>query len=96
MRRADLWRCAYPPHIPAARVVFDRRPPYRAQTPQQRRANAKFAKDNESRMGKSEDQIKKRTKEAPKSPISPVWLGLLAFVIFGGIVFEAFSRMFGF
>ncbi|KAK1594805.1 uncharacterized protein LY79DRAFT_125997 [Colletotrichum navitas] len=43
-----------------------------AQTPQQRRANAKFAKDNESRMGKSEDQIKKRTKEAPKSPISPV------------------------
>ncbi|GJC82194.1 hypothetical protein ColTof4_10066 [Colletotrichum tofieldiae] len=67
-----------------------------AQTPQQRRANAKFAKDNESRMGKSEDQIKKRTKEAPKSPISPMWLGLLAFVVFGGIVFEALSRMFGF
>ncbi|GKT85067.1 hypothetical protein Ct61P_02917 [Colletotrichum tofieldiae] len=74
-----------------------------AQTPQQRRANAKFAKDNESRMGKSEDQIKKRTKEAPKSPISPCGLltlflsaGLLAFVVFGGIVFEALSRMFGF
>ncbi|OHE93170.1 hypothetical protein CORC01_11487 [Colletotrichum orchidophilum] len=67
-----------------------------AQTPQQRRANAKFAKDNESRMGKSEDQIKKRTKEAPKSPISPIWLILLGFVVFGGIVFEVLSRMFGF
>ncbi|KAK1655681.1 hypothetical protein BDP81DRAFT_388582 [Colletotrichum phormii] len=67
-----------------------------AQTPQQRRANAKFAKDNESRMGKSEDQIKKRTKEATKSPISPIWLILLAFVVFGGIVFEVLSRMFGF
>lgn len=46
-----------------------------AQTPQQRRANAKFAKDNEARMGKSEEQIKKRTKDTPKSPISPIWLG---------------------
>lgn len=27
-------------------------------------------------MGKSEDQIKKRTKETPKSPISPIWLGM--------------------
>lgn len=26
-------------------------------------------------MGKSEDQIKKRAKDTPKSPISPVWLG---------------------
>jgi hypothetical protein len=25
-------------------------------------------------MGKSEDQIKKRVKDAPKSPISPIWL----------------------
>ncbi len=25
-------------------------------------------------MGKSEDQIKKRAKDAPKSPISPIWL----------------------
>ena len=24
-------------------------------------------------MGKSEDQIKKRVKDAPKSPISPIW-----------------------
>ncbi|KAH6626389.1 hypothetical protein B0J18DRAFT_139768 [Chaetomium sp. MPI-SDFR-AT-0129] len=46
-----------------------------AQTPQQRRANLKFAKGNEARMGKSEDQIKKRVKDTPKSPISPIWLG---------------------
>lgn len=26
-------------------------------------------------MGKSEDQIKKRAKDTPKSPISPIWLG---------------------
>ncbi|KAG7289039.1 hypothetical protein NEMBOFW57_005400 [Staphylotrichum longicolle] len=65
-----------------------------AQTPQQRRANLKFAKDNESRMGKSEDQIKKRAKDAPKSPISPIWLVLLGFVVFGGLIFEVISRVF--
>lgn len=26
-------------------------------------------------MGKSDDQIKKRVKETPKSPISPIWVG---------------------
>jgi len=65
-----------------------------AQTPQQRRANLKFAKENEARMGKSEDQIKKRTKDAPKSPISPIWLVLLGFVVFGGLIFEVISRIF--
>jgi hypothetical protein len=49
-------------------------PRLQAQTPQQRRANLKFAKVNEARMGKSEEQIKKRTKEVQKSPISPIWL----------------------
>ncbi|KAL1840730.1 hypothetical protein VTJ49DRAFT_170 [Mycothermus thermophilus] len=49
----------------------------RAQTPQQRRANLKFAKEVEARMGKSEDQIKKRGKDQPKSPISPFWFGEL-------------------
>jgi hypothetical protein len=29
-------------------------------------------------MGKSEDQIKKRVKDAPKSPISPIWFGTSA------------------
>lgn len=45
------------------------------QTPTQRRANAKFAKEQESRMGKSADQVKKRSKDTPKSPISPLWIG---------------------
>ncbi|KAK0727954.1 hypothetical protein B0T26DRAFT_748237 [Lasiosphaeria miniovina] len=63
-----------------------------AQTPQQRRANIKFAKEQDARRGKSEDQIKKKVKEVQKSPISPIWFGLLAFVVFGGLVFEAISR----
>ncbi|KAF3770701.1 hypothetical protein M406DRAFT_320479 [Cryphonectria parasitica EP155] len=65
-----------------------------AQTPQQRRANAKFAKEQDARRGKSSEEIKKRNKEVTKSPISPVWLGVLAFVVFGGIVFEVLSRIF--
>ncbi|RFU80892.1 hypothetical protein TARUN_1309 [Trichoderma arundinaceum] len=65
-----------------------------AQTLEQRRRNAKFVKDQEARRGKSEDQIKKRVKEAPKSPISIVWLALLGFVVFGGLVFEVLSRFF--
>ncbi|KAL6871692.1 hypothetical protein HDV57DRAFT_520537 [Trichoderma longibrachiatum] len=69
--------------------------PYRAQTLEQRRRNAKFAKDQEAKMGKSEDQLKKRTKEAAKSPISLFWLAVLAFVVFGGLVFELLSRFFG-
>ncbi|KAL2163164.1 hypothetical protein VTH06DRAFT_7000 [Thermothelomyces fergusii] len=65
-----------------------------AQTPQQRRANLKFAKGVEARMGKSESQIKKRAKDLPKSPISPFWLALLGFVVFGGLIFEIISRIF--
>ncbi|PSR79196.1 hypothetical protein BD289DRAFT_442842 [Coniella lustricola] len=64
-----------------------------AQTPQQRRANAKFVKEQEARRGKSSEELKKRNKEVVKSPISPVWLGLLAFVVFGGIIFEVLSRI---
>ncbi|KAK0392216.1 hypothetical protein NLU13_1713 [Sarocladium strictum] len=66
-----------------------------AQTPEQRRRNAKFAKENELRMGKSEEQIKKRVKEVQKSPISVFWLVILGFIIFGGLVFEVLSRFFG-
>ncbi|KAL2118918.1 hypothetical protein VTJ04DRAFT_5877 [Mycothermus thermophilus] len=65
-----------------------------AQTPQQRRANLKFAKEVEARMGKSEDQIKKRAKDQPKSPISPFWLVILAFVVIGGLFFEVLARIF--
>ncbi|KAH7263931.1 hypothetical protein FSOLCH5_010545 [Fusarium solani] len=66
-----------------------------AQTPEQRRRNAKFAKENEAKMGKSETQIKQRVKETPKSPISLFWVVILGFIIFGGLVFEAISRFFG-
>ncbi|TLS27351.1 hypothetical protein PpBr36_04477 [Pyricularia pennisetigena] len=61
---------------------------------EQRRRNAKFIKDQEARRGKSESDIKTRGKEIQKSPISPIWLGLLGFVIFGGLVFEVLSRFF--
>jgi hypothetical protein len=46
-----------------------------AQTPEQRRRNLKFAKDQDARRGKAESEIKKRAKDIQKSPISPIWLG---------------------
>ncbi|KAK4086878.1 hypothetical protein Purlil1_8828 [Purpureocillium lilacinum] len=70
-------------------------PMQQAQTLEQRRRNAKFAKVQEAKMGKSEEQVKKRTKEAPKAPISMFWIVILGFIVFGGLVFEALSRMFG-
>ncbi|KAK1237599.1 hypothetical protein MKX07_006727 [Trichoderma sp. CBMAI-0711] len=106
-------------------LTLTRKKKQQAQTLEQRRRNAKFAKDQEAKMGKSEDQLKKRTKETPKSPISLFWLGkkqpkhhtchcrlaamleivlgadrlravaVLAFVVFGGLVFELLSRFFG-
>ncbi|KAK3358260.1 hypothetical protein B0T24DRAFT_540732, partial [Lasiosphaeria ovina] len=42
-----------------------------AQTPQQRRANLKFAKEQDARRGKSEDQIKKKVKECKSRPSRP-------------------------
>lgn len=51
----------------------------KAQTLEQRRRNAKFAKDQEARMGRSEEQVKKRVKEAPKSSISMFWIGTCPF-----------------
>ncbi|KAH8650838.1 hypothetical protein BGZ60DRAFT_420960 [Tricladium varicosporioides] len=62
------------------------------QTPQQRKANAKFAKDQTAKRGKPATEIKK--KQDSKSPISPLWLGLLGFVVFGGLLFELISRIF--
>ena len=54
-----------------------------AQTPQQRRANIKFAKQNEAKMGKSEEEVKKMTKkETAKAPISPIWLGMRQHFLF--------------
>jgi len=65
-----------------------------AQTPEQRRRNLKFVKEQEARRGKSDDQIKKRSKDQLKSPISPIWLGVLGFIVFGGLLFEVVSRVF--
>ena len=49
-------------------------PTFQAQTPQQRRANEKFAKNEAAKRGKPEAQIKKKnTKFEP--PISKVWVG---------------------
>ncbi|EFX01507.1 hypothetical protein CMQ_6449 [Grosmannia clavigera kw1407] len=62
------------------------------QTPEQRRRNLKFARSQDARRGKSEADIKKRSKEVQKSPVSPIWLGVLGFVVFGGLVFELISR----
>lgn len=62
-----------------------------AQTPQQRRANAKFDKINEKKMGKPTTAYKKKEKQ--KSPVSPIWLWLLAFVIIAPLGFE-FFRLF--
>ncbi|KAK3181057.1 hypothetical protein K4F52_007598 [Lecanicillium sp. MT-2017a] len=66
-----------------------------AQTLEQRRRNAKFAKEQEARMGKSTEDVKKKTKTTPKSPISPVWIILLGFVVFGGLFFEVLARWWG-
>ncbi|PHH85070.1 hypothetical protein CDD83_933 [Cordyceps sp. RAO-2017] len=66
-----------------------------AQTLEQRRRNAKFAKEQEARMGMSPEQMQKRVKETPKSSISMFWIALLGFIVFGGLLFEAVARMLG-
>ncbi|OBT70382.1 hypothetical protein VE03_00098 [Pseudogymnoascus sp. 23342-1-I1] len=65
-----------------------------AQTPQQRKSNQKFAKENTAKMGKPEGALKKKQQQSFKSPVSPIWLVLLAFVVFGGLIFELISRIF--
>ncbi|KKY29024.1 hypothetical protein UCRPC4_g00213 [Phaeomoniella chlamydospora] len=57
-----------------------------AQTPQQRRANAKYAKSEEEKRGKPASLTKKKQVEKP--PISKGWIILLAFVVCGSVVFE--------
>ncbi|KAK4561094.1 hypothetical protein LTR86_005049 [Recurvomyces mirabilis] len=64
-----------------------------AQTPQQRRANAQFAKAEESKRGKPVSSIKKE-KKVEKAPIPKIWVYLLLFVICGGILFELLRIVF--
>lgn len=63
------------------------------QTPQQRKANEKFAKRQEKSMGKPEGVIKKKDKT--KASISPMFLGLLIFVVCGGLIFELLRLVYG-
>merc|ERR1711977_292346 len=63
-----------------------------AQTPEQRKRNAKFTKEQNAKRGKPAQELKK--KQEFKSPVSPVVLGVLGFVVFGGLIFELLSRFF--
>ncbi|KAK5064268.1 hypothetical protein LTR84_000101 [Exophiala bonariae] len=56
------------------------------QTPAQRRANEKHARGVEKRMGKPETAYKK--KDARKSPVSLVAVGLLIFVVIAPLFIE--------
>ncbi|KAF2003467.1 hypothetical protein P154DRAFT_428809 [Amniculicola lignicola CBS 123094] len=63
-----------------------------AQTPQQRAANAKFARREEAKMGKPPTTVTK--KQSFKSPISKGWIIVLAFVLCGGVIFEVLRMFF--
>ncbi|KGM92156.1 hypothetical protein PABG_11343 [Paracoccidioides brasiliensis Pb03] len=56
-----------------------------AQTPQQRRANERYAKLEAAKRGKPDTGIKTKPK---KSPIPVGWVVVLAFVVCGGMLFE--------
>ncbi|KAK5110867.1 hypothetical protein LTR62_005578 [Meristemomyces frigidus] len=66
-----------------------------AQTPQQRRANAAFAKSEESKRGKPLSARKEKGEKVEKAPIDRIWVYLLLFVICGGILFELLRVIFG-
>lgn len=66
-----------------------------AQTPQQRKANERFARFEAARRGKPENEIKARTKtKDAKSPISKTWVVILGFVLIGGVIFELLRLFF--
>jgi len=64
-----------------------------AQTPAQRIANEKYAKREATKRGKPE-ALRKTGEKKFKSPIAPIWLYLLGFVVFGGLLFEALRMIF--
>ncbi|GAB7359503.1 hypothetical protein MBLNU230_g6148t1 [Neophaeotheca triangularis] len=77
-------------------------PPFlvtQAQTPQQRKANIQYARNEEAKRGKPIDDQKRITKaqqeKEKKSPISPVWLYIMLFVICGGLIVELLRIFFG-
>lgn len=71
-----------PNHIPYQRSRLTRSSP-QAQTPQQRAANARYARREESKMGKPlDDRVKRTTKQDFKSPISKGWISASLFFTF--------------
>ncbi|KAE8371221.1 hypothetical protein BDV26DRAFT_286962 [Aspergillus bertholletiae] len=58
-----------------------------AQTPQQRKANEKYAKSEAAKRGKGKTATK--PKQNSKSPVSIGWVVVLAFAVCGGLAFEA-------
>jgi len=64
------------------------------QTPQQRRANAKFAKTEEEKRGKPLALQQKKKKVTEKSPISWGWMAVLGIVIIGGVFVEVIRLWF--
>ena len=84
--------------------------PMQAQTPQQRKANERYARQEAAKRGKPDGAIKQKSKFNP--PISPLWIGalrilryytsqadfclpgLLVFVLCGGIIFELLRLFF--
>ncbi|KAK9465212.1 hypothetical protein V1512DRAFT_57371 [Lipomyces arxii] len=64
-----------------------------AQTPQQRIANQKYAKNEERKKGKPEYLKAKKTSEKP--PISKTWIYIFIFLVVGGGILELLSLFFG-
>ncbi|KAJ5591768.1 uncharacterized protein N7459_002137 [Penicillium hispanicum] len=56
-----------------------------AQTPQQRRANERFAKNEAAKRGRGPVS---KAKPNSKAPVSASWVVILAFVVCGGLVLE--------
>ncbi|KAJ5291126.1 hypothetical protein N7478_000377 [Penicillium angulare] len=57
-----------------------------AQTPQQRRANDRFAKSEAAKRGKA--PVANKPKQTPKASLSAGWVVVLAFVVCGGLLLE--------
>lgn len=83
------------------------------QTPQQRRANERYAKQESAKRGKPDSAVKQKVQKF-NPPVSKLWIGmfkvlftcsvgifgiytitgLLAFIIFGGLIFELLRLFF--
>ncbi|EME39507.1 hypothetical protein DOTSEDRAFT_139488, partial [Dothistroma septosporum NZE10] len=67
-----------------------------AQTPQQRKANAAYAKRQEAKMGKPESSLPAKQQKKEKPTISPFWVYMLIFVVCGGLIFELLRMIAGY